>query len=205
MKGAVAAHGDATLYAEDIASIGKGWFTSNAIDFFFSFLPPSSSSSSVAVLPPAASFLVAMSDDAEEAQSCVCALSGLSEAALVLAPVNNQSSMASGDGSHWSLLLFDRAANRFRHFDSCRGANSGPARELATKLGWAVGAREGAMVEEAKEAPQQENGRDCGVFVCMNVESIVRGEKMGENTTEKATKVRLKMLEWAKQNSNNYK
>jgi sentrin-specific protease 8 len=103
----------------------------------------------------------------------------------VLAPLNNQSNMVAGDGSHWSLLVYDRKVGQFVHYDSSRRLNRRVATAAAAHLQLLVGAAS-AEVHEAADAPQQDNGRDCGVFVCLNADKILAGVPVDTKPKEAA-------------------
>ncbi len=61
-----------------------------------------------------------------------------------------------------------------------------------------VGAVDSGKVEfkEDENAPQQDNGRDCGVFVCLNAQHIVCGTK-ANSTPKDAADARIAILEEA--------
>ncbi len=185
---------ESSLYEEDLRGIKNGWLTSNAIDFYFCFLQHKKlkPGPDVALLPPATVFLVSMADDDEEAADMVSSFQ-LPSARLVLAPLNNQSGMTVGDGSHWSLLVFDRKTDAFLHYDSSRGLNRHVAVQVAAKLKGLVNATS-ADVHEIKDAPQQDNGRDCGVFVCLNADRIVGGLPV-DTTPKEASDARVIMAQ----------
>ena len=57
---------------------------------------------------------------------------------LVLLPVNDNAEDVVG-GSHWSLLIFHRPSQSFRHFDSMGRSNVSTARRVAAALAPLVG------------------------------------------------------------------
>ncbi len=72
------------------------------------------------------------------------------------------------DVNHWSLLLVDRRTPErpvAYHYDSVRGYNDTPARELATRLD--------VPLVESPAMAQQDNGVDCGVFVVDGTRELV--------------------------------
>ncbi|WP_208250711.1 Ulp1 family isopeptidase (plasmid) [Rhizobium sp. T1470] len=88
---------------------------------------------------------------------------------FVFIPVSN----AEGDdpdrrGTHWSLLLLDRRQRQSPmayHFDSLNGLNNPSARRIARALG-APEAIQMAMT-------QQDNGRDCGIFLLEAARALI--------------------------------
>ncbi len=187
---------ESSLYPDDLKAIKGGWLTSNAIDFYFCFLQHKKHKlgGDVALLAPATMFLINMASDEEEAQEMVASFN-LPAARLVLAPLNNQSNMVLGDGTHWSLLVYDRKTDQFVHYDSSRRLNLRVAVAAAAHLRPLVKAGS-AEVHEAPEAPQQDNGRDCGVFVCVNADKILAGAKV-DTTPRDAAEARQFMVDLA--------
>jgi sentrin-specific protease 8 len=177
---------ESSLYREDLNGIKGGWLTSNAIDFCFAVLQHKKHKlgADVALLAPATMFLVSMASDAEEAEEMVTSFN-LPHARLVLAPLNNQRNMVSGDGTHWSLLVYDRKTDQFSHYDSCGTTNRAVAVAAATRLRPWIKAGS-AEVREPPDAPQQDNGRDCGVFVCLNADKILAGTSVNTTPREAA-------------------
>jgi Ulp1 family protease len=127
---------ESSLYKEDLVAIKVGWLTSNAIDFFFCLLLEKYesllSARRIVLVSPATMFLALMSASEEDAAEIAEPLN-LSKAEVVLFPLNNQSDMTSCDGSHWSLLVFERGneEGRFLHYDSMRGSNKEIARSAS--------------------------------------------------------------------------
>ncbi|CAN9506574.1 unnamed protein product [Ophioblennius macclurei] len=88
----------------------------------------------------------------------------------VFLAVNDNSSQTAG-GTHWSLLLYHHASNRFAHYDSQNGSNSLHARRIAAKLEPFLGAgRKPPFVEE--DCPPQQNSYDCGMYVICIAEAL---------------------------------
>lgn len=81
--------------------------------------------------------------------------------ALLLLPVNDHTGTDSG-GTHWSLLA-RLGSRQWLHFDSMYPHNLQAANELFRVLPVAHGS--GGLTSAS--VPQQTNGYDCGVWVCM--------------------------------------
>ncbi|KAK3605849.1 hypothetical protein CHS0354_002485 [Potamilus streckersoni] len=92
---------------------------------------------------------------------------------IFLAVNDNQSSDKAG-GTHWSLLVYIRNIQEFRHYDSQKGSNTEEARNLAYKLQPYVHAPMGRMKFLEQDSPQQQNGYDCGVFVIATTEHLCK-------------------------------
>ena len=90
---------------------------------------------------------------------------------IVLLAINNSSDPSEPGGSHWSLLIYTRQAREFFHLDSSNGMNSDHARRVAKKLFDYLATFPESDPRKLRftEVPvlTQNNGFDCGVFVCM--------------------------------------
>ena len=91
---------------------------------------------------------------------------------LVMFPVNNNPSLSSAGGGHWSLLAASREMNemkwRWRHYDSAGGMNSEPAKELAAALQRFFqknGSASALDFADVSGCPEQQNSHDCGLHV----------------------------------------
>jgi sentrin-specific protease 8 len=87
----------------------------------------------------------------------------LAEHQFVFMPINNNQGNKVG-GSHWSLLVLDRLACEFWHFDSVFGLNTKISNFVATQVSIYYGLGPSPRVIQ-KQCPQQTNASDCGVFV----------------------------------------
>ena len=163
---------EASLYEQDIDVIDSGWLTSNAVDLFLCYLEKerfsdhAASMDKIAILHPGILLIIALTEDPEEMRENLDGLD-LPAKDLVLLPVNDASS--SDRGSHWSLLVFDARAKLFTHYDSIPGGNKRAAQRAYQKMRMLFD----APLEESKTSGQQDNGSDCGLFLCMNAENLV--------------------------------
>uniref|UniRef100_A0A8C4QP59 SUMO peptidase family member, NEDD8 specific n=1 Tax=Eptatretus burgeri TaxID=7764 RepID=A0A8C4QP59_EPTBU len=96
--------------------------------------------------------------------------------------VNDHDELQTSGGSHWSLLLYNRAENTFHHFDSLGKNNLSQARRLAHQLErfLGLGSKTPALIHE-ESAPSQSNAYDCGVYVICNVLLLGRWLLLGES------------------------
>ncbi|KAG8300167.1 SUMO1 sentrin specific peptidase 8 [Homalodisca vitripennis] len=94
---------------------------------------------------------------------------------VVIMPVDDSEDLYTvGHGTHWSTLVYDRAANKFFYLDSVKNLNLPAAKIVAQKLASHLGLDIETSEFVSLKSPQQSNGFDYGVFVCWNVESLVQ-------------------------------
>lgn len=92
---------------------------------------------------------------------------------FVILPINDSVSLSDFDsGSHWSTLVYTKSENKYLYFDSCGTYNKASALKVAKQLSFYLNK---TMPVEFVElgGPQQENNRDCAIFMCWTVESVV--------------------------------
>ncbi|KAG1709694.1 hypothetical protein DVH05_020347 [Phytophthora capsici] len=194
---------DVQLYDSDVELFaGPHWLNDNAINFYLQYLTQTRASSDVLLMDPAVvSCLLHQCEDEDEYQDLARGLS-LMDKKLCIIPVTDNESLG-GDSSHWSLLLYQD--KQFRHFDSSSGHNRHAAQGIAESfelLLQAIGRHDGAsgQVEEVQDAPQQQNGYDCGMYVLVLAEYLCR-QYQGDMlvpvqdyvTPKRVTELRLKM------------
>lgn len=95
----------------------------------------------------------------------------------ILIPVNDKSDTSHVvGGSHWSLLIYTRQDDCFRHADSCDSLNLDAAARVAGKLSLFLRRPAGASsAPQPVACAQQENGYDCGPYLMHHAECFVRG------------------------------
>jgi sentrin-specific protease 8 len=176
---------ESTLYEEDLDILrlrGSGWLSSNVIDFWFCHLEYTKyagclGDAHVLILHPATLFIIAMTEDPNELVEFLEPLQ-LHLQRVVFLPVNNETQRdltGHATGTHWSLLMYERDTNRFRHFDSYNGVNNKNAHRISIKLHAVLGCVNAPppTFEVVADAAQQLNGRDCGLYVCANVDDQI--------------------------------
>ncbi|ODQ82354.1 hypothetical protein BABINDRAFT_31423 [Babjeviella inositovora NRRL Y-12698] len=97
----------------------------------------------------------------------------------VFVPMNIQN-------AHWALAVINNKERRFQYYDSMRGLSSMDALNRLCDYMTDESKRLGVTGIDYTEyemdadvpAPRQENGYDCGVFTCTNVEYLSRGAKL---------------------------
>ena len=112
------------------------------------------------------------------------ALPDFSKTTHIFLPINDcrNPSVAEG-GSHWSLLLVSVVDGVSFHYDSLDPANKEEAQMTSQKLGTLLG-RELRFLNLV-DSPQQENGSDCGVFVCVEMKHLLLKKLLVAHSREK--------------------
>lgn len=104
----------------------------------------------------------------------------------IFLPINDARNAAVPEGgSHWSLLLVSVLDGVAFHYDSLSPANYNEARLAADKLGALLGRRLRFM--NLEDSPQQENGSDCGVYVCIQMRHLLLKRLLSANAREKVS------------------
>lgn len=89
------------------------------------------------------------------------------------APAFDYNSKNNGFGSHWSLLLFSKPENKFYYFDSTKSYNLTSAKKTVEKLSKYLSNFDELEMEVCK-SPQQPNSKDCGIYVILIIEILVK-------------------------------
>jgi sentrin-specific protease 8 len=90
----------------------------------------------------------------------------------VFLPVNDSADVEqAGGGTHWSLLLVSIIDGVSFHYDSLHNSNDREARSTTMKFEQLIGKQ--LRYIPMTDSPQQENGSDCGVFVCVLMKHLL--------------------------------
>lgn len=90
----------------------------------------------------------------------------------IFLPINDNRDVSQAEGgSHWSLLLVSVIDGVSFHYDSLAPSNDTDAKGTSQKLEILLGKR--LRFIHMDDAPQQENGSDCGVFVCVLMKHLL--------------------------------
>ncbi|XP_041347488.1 sentrin-specific protease 8-like [Gigantopelta aegis] len=166
---------DSLLRKSDVSLLeGPYWLNDNIIGFCLEYFEKEKFSHSVdrlCLMNPAFVQLIKLSR--VEELSILLESLYLPVKQFVFLPVNDNPRDAAG-GSHWSLLVYVRSKQEFRHYDSSGNTNSAMAKNLAYKLQPFVHAPLGRMQFIEMDCPQQQNGYDCGLFVIAITEYLCK-------------------------------
>lgn len=100
------------------------------------------------------------------------ALPNFSRTTHIFLPINDcrNPSLAEG-GTHWSLLVVSVVDAVAFHYDSLHPANRDEAMTTTKKLSVLLG--NDLHFLDLPDSPRQENGSDCGVFVCVEMKHLL--------------------------------
>lgn len=97
----------------------------------------------------------------------------LSEKSYIFIPINDSTSASyETSGTHWSLLLYAKAPNKYYYFDSLGLSNYSSAVKTAKELHKVLGKEDEIVIETCK-TPQQDSKDDCGVYLILIAESLL--------------------------------
>jgi len=104
----------------------------------------------------------------------------------IFLPINDSRSPGVAEGgSHWSLLLVSTIDGVAFHYDSMRPANLQSAQIAAKKLSVLLG--KPLRFQDIEESPQQDNGSDCGVYVCLQMKYLLLHRLLQRGASEKVS------------------
>jgi sentrin-specific protease 8 len=104
----------------------------------------------------------------------------------IFLPINDNRNVSVAEGgSHWSLLLVSVLDNVAFHYDSLGGANYQEANYCTKKLVQVL--NRPLRFINLEDCPQQENGSDCGVFVCLLMRHLLVKRLLCANAREKVS------------------
>ncbi|BFG34322.1 hypothetical protein CerSpe_205960 [Prunus speciosa] len=172
----ILSYNDVVLRRSDLDILSGPYFLNDRIiEFYFSYL--SSCSEEILLVPPSIAFWI-MNYPVGQCLTEFLEPLHLPEKKLVIFPINDNDDVSkAGGGSHWSLLAFERNANKFFHHDSNGGffhhdskggMNSVHAKRLYNAVVSFMGVSSSTtkpVYQECNSSPQQMNGYDCGLYV----------------------------------------
>ncbi|KAB8336678.1 hypothetical protein FH972_020989 [Carpinus fangiana] len=114
------------------------------------------------------------------------ALPSFDKATHIFLPINDctNPNLAEG-GSHWTLLLVSLLDGLAFHYDSLHNANVREASIATQKL--SILCRTRLQFINLQDTPEQTNGSDCGVHVCMTMKYLLTRRLLQRDATEKVT------------------
>ena len=125
-------------------------------------------------------FLLMKEQDVNSIRAALPDFTGISH---IFLPINDNRNVREEGGSHWSLLLISVIDGVAFHYDSLRGANYAEARHCTNKWQQVLG--KPIRFHNLDDSPQQENGSDCGVFVCILMRHLLTKKLLAVNAREK--------------------
>jgi len=164
---------DVRLTQEDVSTLRNDWLTDNIIAFWEEYLEheylASYKQSNIVLLRPSMSFMLMQTPDPRTLRE---ALPDFSNATHIFLPINDcQSPTVAEGGSHWSLLLVSVVDGVAFHYDSLPPGNIREAHGVTQKLSRLL--NKGLRFINLDDSPTQENGSDCGVFVCLSMRHLL--------------------------------
>ncbi|KAF9883085.1 hypothetical protein FE257_004119 [Aspergillus nanangensis] len=114
------------------------------------------------------------------------ALPDFSRTTHVFLPINDCRNVTEAEGgTHWSLLLISVVDGVAFHYDSLPPGNYWEARQVTMKVGALLGRN--IRFIHLEDSPLQENGSDCGVFVCLSMRHLLMKRLLAANANEKVS------------------
>jgi sentrin-specific protease 8 len=182
---------DVYVTPDDIRCLKMDWLTDNNIAFWQEWLEretlPKFPEAQVVLLRPTMAFLLMKDPNIESARSALPAMDGVTH---IFLPINNSRSVTESEsGSHWSLLIVSVGDRMAFHYDSLRGSNMYEARHAMERFSDLLGlhGRDRIRFVQIDDTPQQENGRDCGMYVCLLMRHLLVDRLLRSNVTAKVT------------------
>lgn len=166
-------------------TIKDDWLTDNVIAFWEEYLEREKLSkypkADIVLLRPSMSFMLAQTRNPLELKS---ALPDFSKTTHIFLPVNDckRADIAEG-GSHWSLLLVSIIDGVAFHYDSMSPSNYHEAKVVAQRVSHLLG--KPMKFINLEDSPQQENGMDCGVFVCLLMQHLLLSRLLRAHSRDK--------------------
>jgi sentrin-specific protease 8 len=136
----------------------------------------------IVLLRPTMTFLLMKAQDFKSVKD---ALPNLDKVTHIFLPICDNRDVGSEGGSHWSLLLVSTIDGVAFHYDSLGGANNSEARQCTLRLSRVLG--KPLRFQALDDCPQQENGSDCGVFVCIIMRHLLVKRLLNANAKEKVS------------------
>jgi sentrin-specific protease 8 len=161
------------LYKDDIECLKDYRYLNDMnISFYYEYLSNTLSLPNEIVLmdPSAVSSIIHFDDDLSELKSYFM---DLTNKRYIFLPVNdNTDKSKAGGGSHWALLVYQAEFNTFYYFDSMQRYIDNTD-VLIDRIALMIG-KSDFEVHVPSIKKYQENAYDCGVFVLMFTEAILK-------------------------------
>ncbi|GJP94273.1 hypothetical protein AnigIFM60653_007299 [Aspergillus niger] len=168
-------------------SLKNDWLTDNVISFWEEYLEHEFlvqyRSSNIVLLRPSMSFMILQTPNPHSLRE---ALPDFSRTTHVFLPINDCRNVTEAEGgTHWSLLLISIVDGIAFHYDSLPPGNFWEARTVTMKFAALLGRPINYV--HLEDSPVQENGSDCGVFVCLSMRHLLLKRLLTANANEKVS------------------
>ncbi|RDA88678.1 hypothetical protein CP532_4061 [Ophiocordyceps camponoti-leonardi (nom. inval.)] len=178
---------DVCLTAEDVKALKGDWLTDNNIAFWQEYLERETLSrypqARIVLLRPSMTMLLKTEPDKRLVRA---ALPDFSKVTHVFLPINDCRNVGVAEGgSHWSLLLVSVIDKVAFHYDSLASINYCDAKLATGKLAEILGVP--FRFIHLEDSPQQKNGSDCGVFVCLLMRHLLIKRLLSASAREKVS------------------
>lgn len=176
---------DVRLTKDDVKTLKDDWLTDNVIAFWEEYLEHEHLAhfrgARIVLLRPSMSFMLIQTPDPLTLRD---ALPDFSKTSHIFLPINDcrNPSVAEG-GSHWSLLVVSIVDALAFHYDSLHPSNRDEAITTTKKLSKLL--NRNLDFRDLPDSPQQENGSDCGVFVCVQMKHLLMRKLLLAHEKEK--------------------
>ncbi|KAL2860667.1 putative Rho guanyl nucleotide exchange factor [Aspergillus lucknowensis] len=174
-----------SLTRGDLQSLKDDWLTDNIISFWEEYLERESlvqyKTSNIVLLRPSMSFMILQTPNPHSLRD---ALPDFTRTTHVFLPINDCRNVSEAEGgTHWSLLLISIVDGIAFHYDSLPPGNYWEARTVTMKFGALL--NRPIRFINLEDSPVQENGSDCGVFVCLSMRHLLLKRLLKANSNEK--------------------
>ncbi|KAI9374342.1 hypothetical protein BJX61DRAFT_314189 [Aspergillus egyptiacus] len=178
---------DIRLTRGDLQSLKDDWLTDNIISFWEEYLEREFlvqyRTSNIVLLRPSMSFMILQTPNVHSLRD---ALPDFSKTTHVFLPINDCRNVTEAEGgTHWSLLLISIVDGIAFHYDSLPPGNYWEAKQATMKFGALL--NRPIRFINLEDSPAQENGSDCGVFVCLNMRQLLLKRLLRANSSEKVS------------------
>lgn len=139
--------------------------------------------SNIVLLRPSMSFMILQTPNPLSLRE---ALPDFSHTTHVFLPINDCRNVTEAEGgTHWSLLLISIVDGIAFHYDSLPPGNVWEANTATRKFSMLF--NRPIQFVSLRDSPIQENGSDCGVFVCLNMRHLLLKRLLLANASEKVS------------------
>ncbi|CAK7231364.1 hypothetical protein SCUCBS95973_007885 [Sporothrix curviconia] len=176
-----------TLTNEDVRVLRNGWLTDNNITFWEEYLErevlPKYPQARICLLRASITLILMASESIDVARK---ALPDFRTTTHIFMPISDAKDLSrSESGSHWSLLLVSVIDGVAFHYDSMGTSNLREARNVTARMAVLLGRH--LRFRHIDDTPQQDNGNDCGVFVCVLMRFLLVKRLLNAHAREKVS------------------